>query len=138
MHICVGIAGDEPFTVRFLSGFSSAKSLSTQDLPSVEAFRRNISLNNDGTMPREPWARIPSNIIELQLREKCDANPLIDTRYRQAVEGLVEYEDTVEVQVYDRASNIRKTIRSLYVVGYDGVQSAVGKSLGAELEGGPM
>ncbi|KAJ5459110.1 monooxygenase [Penicillium desertorum] len=133
-----GVAEDEPFTVRFSSGFGSAGSLSTWDLPSVEAFRQNISLNNDGTMPREPWARIPSNIMEPWLREKCDANPLIDTRYGWAVEGLVEYEDTVEVHVHDRASNIRKTIRSPYVVGCDGAWSAVRKGLGAELEGGPM
>ncbi|KAJ5597214.1 monooxygenase [Penicillium hordei] len=69
---------------------------------------------------------------------KCDANPLIDTRYGLAVEGLVEDEDIVEVHVHDRASNIRKTIRSTYVVGCDGAWSAVRKGLGAELEGGPI
>jgi FAD-dependent monooxygenase len=88
---------DEPFTVRFSSGFGSAESLSTWDLPSVEAFRQNISLNNDATMPRQPWARMPSNIMEPWLREKYDANPLIDTCYGWVVEGLVQYEDTFEV-----------------------------------------
>jgi 2-polyprenyl-6-methoxyphenol hydroxylase-like FAD-dependent oxidoreductase len=58
--------------------------------------------------------------------------------YGWAVEGLVQYEDTVEVQIHDRVSNIRKPIRSPYVAGCDGAWSAVRKSLGAELEGGPM
>lgn len=116
-----------------LSQSVSQVGFSTWDLPSVEAFRQNISVYNDGTIPCEPWARIPSNIMEAWLREKCNANPLIDTRYGWAVEGLVEYEDRVEVHVHDRASNISKTICSPYVVGYDGAWSAMRKGLGAEL-----
>ncbi|KAL4809100.1 putative monooxygenase [Aspergillus unguis] len=132
-----GVPTDEPFTVRFSSGFGSGKPLSSWDLPSVDTSRKRIASTNDGSMPREPWQRIPGNALESLLRELCDCSPLVDTRYGWTVTGVAEHEANVEVTVLN-PNGEPSTIRSSYIVGCDGASSMVRRCLNIPLEGGPL
>lgn len=133
----IGVSQDEPFTVRFSSGLASEKTLTQWNLPSVGEFKERIASQNDGTMPCEPWQRIPSNIMEPWLREKCEENALVDARYGWKVEDVVESEDSVGVTVRTQDDTPTKIMCS-YLVGCDGAWSSVRKSLGITLDGGPM
>lgn len=133
-----GVSEAEPFTVRFSSGLHSERTISSWDLPSVNNFKDRIKAQNDGTMPREAWQRIPSNIMEPWLREKCARNPLVETRYGWKVQGVQEHQNSVDVTALEIESNLMKTLRCSFAVGCDGAWSPVRKSLGIELDGGPM
>jgi FAD-dependent monooxygenase len=89
-------------------------------------------------MPREAWQRIPSNIMEPWLREKCDQNALIDIRYGWRVQEILEHRDSVDVTAFVTEFNQSRSLRCTFAVGCDGAWSPIRKSLGIEVEGGPM
>ncbi|KAL2810742.1 putative monooxygenase [Aspergillus granulosus] len=132
-----GVATSEPFIVRFSSGLSGGRSLSSWDLPSVDAYRERIASNNDGSMPCEPWQRIPGNEMESVLRELCDESPLVEPRYGWKVAGVVEHEGNVAVTTL-QPSGETSTINCSYLVGCDGASSIVRTSLEIRLDGGPL
>lgn len=103
----------------------------------MDAYRERILANNDGSMPREPWQRIPGDEMERLFREECEASPLVSARYGWTVTNLLEQEDTVEVSVTTAEGKAAK-ILARFVVGCDGAKSVVRKSLGIPLDGGPL
>ncbi|THY84185.1 hypothetical protein D6C92_09372 [Aureobasidium pullulans] len=134
----LGLAEELRSLVRFSSGLNSEQTISSWDLPSAADFQEKIKSQNDGTMPREAWQRIPSNIMEPWLRKKCDQNALIDTRYGWKVQEILEHKDSVDVTAFVTELDQSRSLRCSFAVGCDGAWSPIRKSLGIEMEGGPM
>jgi FAD-dependent monooxygenase len=111
--------------------------LSSWDLPSVDKFREQIAAQNDGTMPVEPWGRISGDVVEADLKERCEKDPLIEIRCGWTVVGATETENGAEIKVIDPEGRER-SLRSAYAVGCEGAASVVRKSLGIEMVGGQM
>ncbi|CAI7584784.1 unnamed protein product [Penicillium viridicatum] len=133
-----GVASAYPFTVRFSSGLGMKYPLSEWKLPSADQFRERILSQNDGTMPLEPWLRVSGDIMEAFLKEQCEKSPLITVRFGWGVTQVIEGATEVETRVRNPHTGGDKVIRSQYAVGCDGASSLVRKSLGIDLDGGPM
>jgi len=133
-----GVPSHYPFTCLFSSGLNSEKAITSWELPSVDEFRSHIASCNDGTMPLEPWQRISQEVFEAWLKDIADQNPLINSRFGWTAVSAKELDGGAEVVVVDTITAAEKTIRGKYAVGCDGANSVLRKSLGIELEGGPM
>ncbi|KAJ5909079.1 hypothetical protein N7495_001761 [Penicillium taxi] len=133
-----GVAPAYPFTVRFSSGLGVEHPLSEWKLPSVDQFRERILYQNDGTMSLEPWLRVSGDLMEAFLKEQCEKSPLITVRFGWGVTQLIEGATEVETRVRNPHIGGEKVMRSQYAVGCDGASSLVRKSLGINLEGGPL
>lgn len=96
-----------------------------------------ILAKNDGSMPREPWQRIPGDAMERVFRAECDRSPLVDARYGWTVTDASEVDHAVEISVRVPDGRFIK-IRARYAVGCDGANSVLRKRLGIELDGGPL
>ena len=134
----IGVSEEYAFTVRFSSGLSTDKSLSSWNLPSVRDFRERVVARNDGSMVAEPWQRLSGDVFEAFLRRKCDDDPLIDMIYGRKVISVTEEANTADIHVIDDHNNKQSVIRSRFVVGSDGASSTTRKSLSIEMDGSPM
>jgi FAD-dependent monooxygenase len=112
--------------------------LSEWKLPSADQFREHILSQNDGTMTLEPWLRVSGDVMEAFLKEQCEKSPLITVRFGWSVTHVIEGATDVETRVQNPLTGGEEVIRSQYAVGCDGASSLVRKSLGIDLDGGPM
>jgi FAD-dependent monooxygenase len=133
-----GVPSHYPFTCLFSSGLNAEKALTSWELPSVDEFRSHIGSCNDGTVPLEPWQRISQEVFEAWLKDLGDQNPLIDIRFGWTAVSAKELDGGAEVVIVDTTKGVEKIIRGKYAVGCDGANSVLRKSLGIEMEGGPM
>ena len=76
-------------------------------------------------------------MLETLLKKKCLAHPLIVCHYGYKYVSLEEDDVGVTATFID-LNNENKTIRAAYLVGADGGQSRVRKSVGINLEGKPL
>ena len=132
-----GVAPDIDQDVLMSTGMEQDILLSRWELPSVNKFRTRIQECNDGTQPQEPWQRISQAIFEKWLKGICDEDPLIDVRFGWKVESVVEEAERVLTNVSAPDGKIH-VFSSRYLAGCDGGSSTVRRSLGIEIEGGPM
>jgi FAD-dependent monooxygenase len=116
---------------------SQDKPLSKWELPSVNKFRQRISEYNDGSQPHEPWQRISQAIFEKWLKGICDEDHLIDLRYGWKAKSVEEHPDHVRLVVND-PDGIERVYLAKYLAGCDGGSSTVRRSLGIDIDGGPM
>jgi len=72
------------------------------------------------------------------MKERCDADPLVDVRFGWKVEGVEELKDGVKTTVTEVSSGKEHIFRSRYVGACDGASSKVRRSLKMPLDGGPM
>jgi len=73
--------------------------------------------------------------LERMLRDHLAGLPRVATRYGWRLEAFAERSDRVDVTLRCDADGRRETVRTRYLVGCDGVQSAVRAGLGIEYEG---
>lgn len=133
-----GVPSHYPFTCLFSSGLNSEEAITSWELPSVDEYRSQITSRNDGTMPLEPWQRVSQEVFEAWLKDLGDQNPMINLRFGWTASSAKELDGGAEVVVVDTSTGAEKVIRSKYAVGCDGANSVLRKSLGIELDGGPM
>lgn len=129
-----GVLSQYPFTCLFSSGLHANSAISSWDLPSVDAFRKDIERRNDGSMPGEPWQRVSQEVFEAWLKELGDENQLVELRYGVQVTNATEHEDGVEVEVTDVRTGEEKKIRSSFAAGCDGANSVMRNTLGIGLD----
>ena len=111
--------------------------VSFQHIPNNDASRARIFAENDGTQPAEPGQRCSQIVLETMLKQKCLAHPLIVCYYGYKFVSLEEDDTGVTGRFID-LKNETKFIRAAYLVGADGGQSRVRKSVGINLEGKPL
>jgi FAD-dependent monooxygenase len=127
-----------PFTCLFSSGLGAENAITSWRLPSVDQFNAQISSQNDGSLPLEPWQRISQDVFEAWLKEKCDDNPTIDLRFGWKAQNAEELDTGAKVIATNVETGERRTFWSRYAVGCDGASSKIRQDLGIEIEGGPM
>ena len=120
------------------SGLSRKEALTKWELPSVDEFTKRIRERNDGSQPAEAWQRLSQAVFERWLKGICDEDPMIDLRFGWKIEGVEEEEDRVRTTVTHVGSGTSQVFVSDYVAGCDGGSSKVRRSLGIEIDGGPM
>lgn len=119
------------------SGLHQPKAITAWNHPSVDEYREKIKRHNDGTMPLEPWQRISQATFEAWIKERCDADPLIDPLFGWKVESIEETQDRVRTYATEVATGRKRVYISKYVIGCDGASSKVRRSLEIPIEGGP-
>ncbi|KAJ5675935.1 hypothetical protein N7462_008832 [Penicillium macrosclerotiorum] len=113
------------------------KLISRWHIPSNNEYRAKIHANNDGSQPAEPGQRCSQIVFEAFLKKKCLAEPLITTHFGYKFISLAEHDEGVTATFKDM-NNQEKTINAPYLVGADGAQSRVRRSVGIELQGRPL
>ncbi|KAE8323361.1 FAD-binding monooxygenase [Aspergillus sergii] len=98
---------------------------------------RWIHANNDGSQPAEPGQRCSQIVLEAFLKKRCLAEPLITTHFGYKFVSLGEDNEGATATFRDM-DNHEKMIRTPYLVGADGAQSRVRKSVGIQLQGRPL
>lgn len=76
-------------------------------------------------------------MLEAFLKKKCLAEPLITSHFGYKFISLAEDDEGVTATFIDM-DNREKTMRAAYMVGADGAQSRVRKSVGIQLPGRPL
>ncbi|KAK1240402.1 hypothetical protein MKX07_004430 [Trichoderma sp. CBMAI-0711] len=127
------------FDVIFSTGLAEGgEEIARWKLDSVNAWRKRIKSQNDGTLPREPYQRCSQAVLEAWLKPRIQAEKLIDAHFGLKCESLTETDDGVESTLTDVITGEQHVVRSKYVVGCDGAGSRVRRSLGINLLGGPV
>ena len=103
-------------------------------MPSNDQYRAHIHANNDGSQPAEPGQRCSQIVLEAFLKRKCLENPLITSLFGYKFQSLLEDDEGVTATFRD-LNDQDKMIRSSYLVGADGAQSRVRKSVGINMQG---
>lgn len=76
-------------------------------------------------------------MLEAFLKKKCLAEPLIASHFGYKFVSLEEDDEGITATFRDM-NNQEKTMRASYLVGADGAQSKVRKSIGIKLQGRPL
>lgn len=105
--------------------------------PSVDDYKEQITNQNDGTQPLEPYQRVSQQLFETWMRGLGEGNPLIDLLYEHKLDSIHETEKGVEAAVITKDGSSHK-IQAAYAVACDGASSKSRRSLGIDLEGGPL
>ncbi|KAJ5107058.1 hypothetical protein N7456_003733 [Penicillium angulare] len=124
-------------TIFFNTCGAEKKLVSRWPILSNNEYRAKIHANNDGSQPAEPGQRCSQIVLEAFLKRKCVAESLITTYFGYKFTSLEEDEVGVTATFRD-VDNQEKKIRAPYLVGADGAQSKVRKSIGIELQGRPL
>ncbi|KAJ5279449.1 hypothetical protein N7478_004821 [Penicillium angulare] len=124
-------------TIFFNTCGTEKKLVSRWPILSNNEYRAKIHANNDGSQPAEPGQRCSQIVLETFLKKKCFAESLITTYFGHKFVSLEEDEVGVTATFRD-VDNQEKKIRAPYLVGADGAQSKVRKSIGVELQGRPL
>jgi len=90
---------------------------------------------NDGTQPMEPAVRISQIIVEPLLRDIAQSSSHIDLHYGWKFTELAQDETGVTAWIENFETGERRQVRSEYLVGCDGGNSRVRRSIGIELGG---
>ncbi|ETN39784.1 uncharacterized protein HMPREF1541_06010 [Cyphellophora europaea CBS 101466] len=96
-----------------------------------ETAREKARVKNDGSGYLEPHMRCHQILIERWLKDKVDAEELVDGHWSTGFVGLEEKRDCVISEV-KKADGTVMRIKSDYVIGCDGGGSWVRKSVGLE------
>ena len=96
-----------------------------------ELARRSLEIN-DGTAALEVYQRIPGNVLEETLRQQVREHPLVDLREGWNCTAVNLDGPAAVAGLVDR-SGTRHTIHATYLVGCDGANSAVRRSLGIDM-----
>ncbi|KAJ5758152.1 uncharacterized protein N7511_006846 [Penicillium nucicola] len=124
-------------TIFFNTCGPEKKLVSRWHIPSNDEYRAKIHANNNGSQPAEPGQRCSQIVLEAFLKKKCLAEPLIATHFGYKFISLAEDDEGVTATFKDM-DNQEKMMRAPYLVGADGAQSRVRKSVGIQLQGRPL
>lgn len=133
-----GVSSTCPYNVYMTSGLHNEKPITSWQYPCVEDLKRIYKDQNDGSSPREPWQRISQAVFEKFLKQRCDANDLIDCQFGWRVTKATESSLGVQVEAVHLGTNHKRTIFSRYLVACDGASSRVRRDLEISLDGGPV
>ncbi len=134
----VGVPPQHSFDVLFSTGLAG-REIARWNLDSVDQMQTRIRACNDGTQPSQAWQRCSQEIFEAWMKRLCEADPLIDVQSGARVESISQDGDSVTATIADAGDGRgSRTLSARYLVGCDGATSAVRKSLGIELDGGPV
>lgn len=86
----------------------------------------------------EPWLRVSQELFEAWLKNLSESNPLIDFRTGWLVSEAQELDDGAEVKCSHIETGDQVTIQADFIIGCDGAHSMLRKSLGIQLDGGPL
>lgn len=129
----VAVPESHPFDVAWITSLAGHE-LHRFRYPSVTEARALYRARNNGADPLEPPMRVSQIVIEPALRAAIARQPLIETRYGDALEDLKQ--DAAEVKAVIRLQDGgTEEVSSAYLVGCDGGTSAVRTSLGIGLAG---
>ena len=129
----IGVPGQHSFDVIWTIDWDRPP-VAVWDLPSVETYRKTIIDKNDGSQPWQPYHRLPQSTFEHYGRQMLSAHPLIDFRPGWSFVNLHQDEFGATATLADPPGGERD-VRAAYVVGCDGAESAVRKSLAIALHG---
>jgi FAD-dependent monooxygenase len=134
----IGVPSQFSFDVLFSTGLAG-REITRWSLDSVDQMNARIRACNDGTQPSQAWQRCSQELFEAWMKALCVADPLIDVQSGTRLESITQDADSVTATLSDSGDGRgARTIRTRYLVGCDGATSAVRKSLGIELDGGPV
>eukprot|EP00439_Symbiodinium_sp_Y106_P088560 s1_g1096.t1 len=105
--------------------------------PNVDQAREIIRFVNDGSQPLEPDMRVSQVVLEPVLKSFLDEDLLVDVRFGWTFVSFEEDADGVTVKLRNSATDEVEEIRSQYLVGCDGGNSAVRRQVGVDLNGTP-
>lgn len=126
---------DARHSFRFLWTTNFAEPVvSTWEYPSVAEIRDRMAAANDGSSPLEPYQRLPGSVLEDLLRREALAHPLIVMRTGWLFEELTADETEVMARFIDITSGRPAEIRSRFLIGCDGANSAVRDRAGIGVE----
>ncbi len=129
----VAVPETHPFDVAWITSLAGHE-LHRFRYPSVTEARALYRARNSGADPLEPPMRVSQVVIEPALRAAIAREPLIETRYGDALEDLQQ--DSAEVRAVIRCGKGgTEEVSSAYLVGCDGGTSAVRAALGIGLAG---
>ncbi|RSM78126.1 2-polyprenyl-6-methoxyphenol hydroxylase [Kibdelosporangium aridum] len=95
------------------------------EYPSVAQIRDRMAAANDGSGPHEPYQRLPGSVLEDILRREVQADPLIDLRTGRLFEDLETDPEGTTSRFTNAESGQGMQLRSRFLVGCDGANSAV-------------
>jgi len=108
--------------------------LLTLEYPSVDDYRKKISVCRDGSLPLEPYQIVSQYTLEPLLLAEAQALKDVDVRMETELIGLEQDARGVTAKLRE-ADGTQMEFRSEYAIGTDGGRSAVRKALGIRLEG---
>ena len=127
-----GLPAEAPLDVLICAG-SLATPLVRHRYPQVaEVLAAGFEVN-DGTMPLEPHVILSQYTLEPLLREVAEATPGVTVRFGAELIDFALVGDGVTAMV-QTGSRLR-TLRAKYLVGCDGPESTVRRTLGIEMRG---
>ncbi|WP_197651788.1 FAD-dependent monooxygenase [Carbonactinospora thermoautotrophica] len=129
----LGVGPEHPFTFIWTRGFDEPP-LTRWHYPSVAGVLEKINKVNDGSMPLEPYQRVLGSLLEDLGRRRTRAHPLIDVREGWTFVRLDQDADGVTAHVVDSTTGTRHSIRTRFLVGCDGANSAVRQALRIPLD----
>lgn len=124
---------DIPMDIFLLTGWSRPPLLHLE-YPSTDAFRENIAVCHDGTLPLEPYQIISQYTLEPLLMDVIRDMPNITVHTGCELESFTQTDSCVEAKI-KRLSGANDTLQAAYMVGCDGGVSTVRKGLDIKLEG---
>lgn len=78
-------------------------------------------------MPLEPWGNISGDVVEADLKQRCEKNTLVEVRSSWAVINASETDSGLEIKVVDPAGRER-SLKGGYAVGCEGASIVVRKA----------
>lgn len=125
----IGVPTDHTSTFLWTRRFDEAPIIEWT-YPSADEMRRRMARINDGSMPREPYQRVPGSYFEELGRARCRAEGLVDLREGWSFEGLTQDADGVTAEVVETTTGRRERLRARYLVACDGAGSTVKQHVG--------
>jgi 2-polyprenyl-6-methoxyphenol hydroxylase-like FAD-dependent oxidoreductase len=125
-----GVGSAHSFDVIFAASMAGEEVV-RWSLPSVDQMRATIAdEGHNGSQPREPWQRISQIQMEELLMLRCLESQHIEVLRPFRVTNVEQDADGVVTTMVSREGDEERSVRSSYVVGCDGANSAVRESLG--------
>ncbi|ETR97598.1 hypothetical protein M419DRAFT_39261 [Trichoderma reesei RUT C-30] len=135
----IGVPPEYSFDVIFSTGLAEGgEEIARWKLDSVNAWRKRIKSQNNGTLPREPYQRCSQAVLKAWLKPRIQAQKLINAHFGLKCKSLTETDNGVESTLTDVRTGEQHVVQSKYVMGCDGAGSHVRRSLGINLLGGPV
>jgi len=130
-----GVGPTYSFDVIFAASLAGHE-IGRWSLPSVDGMRATIAERGfEGTQPQEPWQRVMQVEMEALLMLRCLESESIEVIRPFEVTDVAQDPDGVITTIVSREGDEKRTIRSSYVVGCDGANSAVRQALGISESG---
>ncbi len=130
----MGLADDHPTDVAYFTRLTGYE-LARLPMPSRRDALAEAESGAGAWASPEPPHRCSQIFLEQQLKRRADDLPTIDLRFGWQLTAVKESGDSVSATAEEIATGRTVTIEADYLVGADGGNSIVRKSLGIELEG---